>query len=158
MKWVVKYYLHLPSADVLFCSFCLVWGSCCYYGVCFVWVCCWVFLLSGLCQLVHNFQVFVLKGLFYTFSSLWWIYAKLLHNLLNWFPPSFGKMVDFSLREERALLTIYTALRCLALEFSPVALVKEHLKTYLGHLLDFFVVYFSAFCFCVWKKMNLIWI
>lgn len=34
---------------------------------------------------------------------------------------------------------------------SPVALVKEHLKTNLS-LLDFFVVCFGALCFCVWKK------
>lgn len=41
----------------------------------------------------------------------------------------------------------------------PVALVKEDLKTNLGCLLDFFVIYFGALCFCVWKKKrNLIWI
>lgn len=57
------------------------------------------------------------------------------------------------MREERALLTKYTALRCLALEFSPVASVKEHLKTYLGHLLDFFCgIFWCIMLLCMEKK------
>lgn len=97
------------------------------------------------------------KGLFYTSFSLWWVYARLLHSLLNWFPPSFGKRFGFSLRESTADKIHCSEVSGSAI-LSAVALVKEHLKANLDCLLDFFCRIFWCVMFLCMEKKKFNWI